>query len=188
MTLDLPCIRLTTSTVRSSRYLLNNPATRTCILADLGITRSTRVLVEHDSQGCVSIHRLFPSGAVVDTRNNIEDNDGFVALPSNPIQPASTFHQRLFTGNLSPRGAYGPQGSSSASPVLTLRELCFNRLMKSIQVICRFEMGAYCSDHFSPDNLNRLRVLSKQLALASLPVQLCGEIIDKLRRNYQLNA
>nr|CDS29945.1 DNA methylase C 5 cytosine specific active site [Hymenolepis microstoma] len=188
ITLDSPCIRLISSTEGSSRRQLNNPATRTSILADLGITRSTSVLVEHDCEKCFHIRqsgsatfchsRLFPSGAIVDSDNNNEDNNAFPPKSFDTSRSFTAFLKRLFR---TPRPV-------SQGPILSLRELCVNLLVKYIKVICGFDFRFYRSELFIPDNLSRLRVLSQQLGLAFLPVQLGAEIIKKLRRNYQLNA
>ncbi|VUZ49673.1 unnamed protein product [Hymenolepis diminuta] len=197
VTLDLPCISLTTI-VDSSLRQLNNPATRTSLLADLGITRSTSVLLEHDSETCLNIQqsgsatfchrRPFPSDA--DGNNNRHDDFG--ASPPNSMPPSKRFRRRhldLFSILLG-RGTSRPesQGSSSIALLLTLRELCINVLMRYIQVIGRFHLDFHGINAFSGSYIEGLWVLSKQLSWACLPVQLSSEIIEKLRCNYQLNA
>ncbi|KAM3177953.1 hypothetical protein ACTXT7_003539 [Hymenolepis weldensis] len=213
VTLDLPCISLTTIVDSTLRHL-NNPATRTSLLADLGITRSTSVLLEHedilvhfvifffhlraDSETCLNIQqagsatfchrRPFPSDA--DGNNNRHDDIG--AFPPNPMPPSKRLRQRhldlfsiLLGRETSRRESQEP---SSIASLLNLRELCVNVLVRYIEVIGRFNLGFRVINGFSRNCIKGLRILSKQLKWACLPVQLSNEIIEKLRCNHQLNA
>ncbi|VDL11719.1 unnamed protein product [Hymenolepis diminuta] len=188
VTLDLPCISLTTI-VDSSLRQLNNPATRTSLLADLGITRSTSVLLEHEDIMIRFVIFVFHFRADSETCLNIQQSGSATFCHRRPFPSDADGHLDLFSILLG-RGTSRPesQGSSSIALLLTLRELCINVLMRYIQVIGRFHLDFHGINAFSGSYIEGLWVLSKQLSWACLPVQLSSEIIEKLRCNYQLNA
>ncbi|KAM7539241.1 hypothetical protein Aperf_G00000058744 [Anoplocephala perfoliata] len=204
LTLDLPCIRL--STVDIPRRQLNKASSRTSLLSDLGIDQNTRVILVHSPTECSQAQ--IPETVPILGSLSPSTPESFLNFLSSPLQPSTqtttdpsqippSYHPpgpsgaaALFRALLPRRSKPELSKSTKMCPVPSLRRLCFNAVVRNIETVTKSGVRFDIHDILDNPLCKGISIFLRQLASGKLALPEClgVSILDKLKKNYAINA